>query len=99
MKNFKSIFIFFYILSLYAPPICRQPASSSAAGREFPAVPYFSAAPSGAFDDAFISVLVDKKKYLSEIRIVPGGSFRETATGRKFRYSTEIGRASCRERV
>jgi SpoIID/LytB domain protein len=35
-------------------------------------------------------VLIDKKKYLSEIRIIPGGSFFETGTGREIRYSTAV---------
>ena len=56
----------------------------------FPSAPYFSPGSSGVFDDAVISVLIDKKKYLSEIRIIPGGSFRETASGREFRYSTAV---------
>lgn len=90
MKKYKSIFIFFYILALYSLSLYCPIASAAADERPFPSAPYFSPGPSGAFDDAVISVLIDKKKYMSEIRIIPGGSFRETAAGRVFRYSTAV---------
>lgn len=71
---------------------CPRALSAAEVERPFPSAPYFSPVPSGSFDDALISVLIDKKKYLSEIRIIPGGSFSdtETASGKVFRYSTAV---------